>query len=115
MRGTVSAQWRKINSLIDSFLIEHSVAVDENPRIRFFVYSVMISIILLSGFFLFDLGSISTFRSMLTALVGVGQVVSLIALRHVANPKSAFRITALVLLVLRSLNWSPHATSTLPV
>jgi PAS domain S-box-containing protein len=98
MRGLVSEQWRKIESRIGSFFIGRNAATDENPRIRFFLYSVIISIILLGSFFLHDLGTISAYRSMLTALAGIGQVVSLIVLRHVANPRSAFRVSTLVLL-----------------
>lgn len=98
MRGKVSAQWRKIVSLIDSFLMGRRAAIDENPRIRFFCYAVLISMMLLWGFFFIDLGSISSFRSMLTALAAVGQVASLVVLRYAADAKNAFRISTLVLL-----------------
>jgi PAS domain S-box-containing protein len=98
MRGQVDAGRRKIESLIASFFTGHHATVDENPRIRFFLYFVLISIVLFFALFLFDLGTIGAFRSLLLVLAGAGQIVSLVALRYCVNPKTAFRISAFVAL-----------------
>jgi|GEM_PF-1607549 len=93
MLGPVGSGWRMIDARIAPFLIRNSAAVDENPRILFFLYFVLVSIIFFFAFILLDLGTISAFRSMLTVLAGAGQIASLIALRYCQNPKSAFRIS----------------------
>ncbi len=66
MLGPMGSGWRMIGALIAPFFIRNSAAVDENPRILFFLHFVLVSIIFLCAFILFDLGTISAFRSMLT-------------------------------------------------
>lgn len=98
MRDLLNRGWRKIDSLIDSLFMGRHSADSEYPRIRFFIYVVLISIIFFSAAFLLHVAAISAFRTMLVILAGAGQVVSLVVLKCCANHKIAFRISVFVVL-----------------
>jgi two-component system, cell cycle sensor histidine kinase and response regulator CckA len=113
MTGLLGDCLRKLDSRVGRFLTRPDAACEENPRVRFFLYVVLASIIIFCIFVLLDFGTISPFRTTLMVLAGTGQIVSLLALKYCRNPRNAFRISAFVLLVyflfLMSLG-GPHGT-----
>lgn len=98
MRNVIGADWRKIGSQIHSFFIGRNAEVDGDPRLRFFIYIVLVSIVLFCASLFLEFRSLSAVRIILLALAGAGQIVSLVALRYLPNPKIAFRISTLVVL-----------------
>ena len=98
MREIFRAALRKLESLPCELFPGHHKAIEGNPRIRFFAYFVMVLASVLFGISVLNLLSDNPLRSLTAALAGAGQIVGLLVLRFVANPKIAFRISGLAIL-----------------
>jgi hypothetical protein len=90
--------WRKLDSLIVVLLARFLPMGDENPRNRFFVYFGVVFILTLCTFSVLNLLSMRLLRSLAAALAATGHIVGLLVLRNRANPRIAFRISAVTMI-----------------
>jgi two-component system cell cycle sensor histidine kinase/response regulator CckA len=98
MSELLTTAWQELDSWIVSLFPRHQLENNKNPRIRFFLYSVMILTCTFFIFFILNFFQMRQGRSLAAAFAGAGQVIVLLILRSNANPRIAFRISALAML-----------------
>lgn len=96
MRDLLRSSDKKVASLIASLCRGMDLSLEDERRVRLFVPMVLVALAVLFSSFIINIHQLSPFRSGVILATAGGQLISLLALRYLAAPKIAFRISVLV-------------------
>ncbi|MGO9117042.1 MAG: PAS domain S-box protein [Desulfomonilaceae bacterium] len=97
MKNFSRSYTEKINSLMSAFSARSGTSLEEERKIRFFTLVTFLAIPIFIGFLILHLSQGTAAHPVILLLAGACQVLSLLALKRLKNPKVAFRICASVL------------------
>ena len=97
MRDFIRSCTEKIESFVSAFSARSDTSLEDEQKIRFFALVTFLAIPIFISFFILHLSQEPVAHPVRVLLAGAGQVVSLLALVRLKNPKVAFRISASVL------------------
>ncbi len=96
MRDFIRSCTEKIDSLASALVARSDVGLEDEQKIRFYTLVTFVGITMFISFTIVDLRAGAVARAVLNLLAGGGQVLSLLALRRLKNPKVAFRMSCSV-------------------
>ena len=97
MKNLIRSFTEKIDSLMSAFSARSGTTLEEERKIRFFSLVTLMAIPIFIGFSILHLSQGTAAHPVILLVAGAGQVLSLLAIKRLKNPKVAFRICASVL------------------
>jgi PAS domain S-box-containing protein len=97
MKHFIRSFTEKIDSLMSALSSRSGTSLEEEQKIRFFTLVTFLAIPIFIGFLILHLSQGTAAHPVILLLAGAGQVLSLLAVGRLQNPKVAFRICASVL------------------